>query len=96
MFLRVGTWGGLSRDASWIAPVVLYGGIYRFRVLADDGVQVWVDGQLLIDKWQDQHPRQFVAERTMTGGMHDIKVEYYENTGGARIQVWWEKVASSQ
>jgi len=41
-FLRAGTWDGLSRDASWIAPVVLYGGIYRFRVLANDDVRVWV------------------------------------------------------
>lgn len=42
MLLRAGTWGGLSRDASWIAPGVLYGGIYRFRALANDDVRVWV------------------------------------------------------
>jgi hypothetical protein len=83
-------------SARWTRRAHFDAGSYQFRVLADDGVRLWVDGQLLIDKWQDQHPRQFVAERTMTGGMHDVKVEYYENTGRARIQVWWEKAASSR
>ena len=27
---------------------------YTFYMLADDGVRLWVDGQLLIDKWVTQ------------------------------------------
>jgi hypothetical protein len=54
-----------------------------------------VDGQLLIDKWQDQHPTEYTVDRTMVRGTHSVKVEYYEHTGGARVKVWWEKVAAS-
>ena len=68
---------------------------YRFHALADDGVRLWVDGVLLIDQWRDQQPREWTADRAMVAGRRTIVVEYYEHTGGARIQVWWEKIALS-
>jgi hypothetical protein len=82
-------------SARWTRQASFDAAVYRFRVLADDGIRLWVDGQLLIDKWQDQHPTEYTADRTMVRGAHSIKVEYYEHTGGARVKVWWEKVAVS-
>ncbi|MEZ4638095.1 MAG: PA14 domain-containing protein [Caldilineaceae bacterium] len=32
------------------------GGIYRFSVQADDGVRVWVGGELVIDEWHPAAP----------------------------------------
>ncbi len=29
-------------------------GRYRFEVMADDGVRLWVNNHLLIDRWRDQ------------------------------------------
>jgi hypothetical protein len=68
---------------------------YRFHAIVDDGVRLWVDGQLLIDAWQDGKPRELTVDRAMVQGNHNVKVEYYEHTGGAEIHVWWEKVSSS-
>jgi hypothetical protein len=88
---------GLPADnfsARWTRQVHFDRGTYRFHVLVDDGARLWVDGQLLIDAWYDSRPHELVAEYALVDGTHDLKVEYYEHTGGARIQVWWSKVSS--
>jgi hypothetical protein len=84
-----------SFSARWTRQAHFDAAVYRFHTLADDGIRLWVDGQLLIDKWQDQHLTEFTADRTMVRGTHGVKVEYYEHTGGARVKVWWDKVAGS-
>src|SRR6218665_2533862 len=32
-------------------------GVYQFRTRADDGTQVWIDNNLIIDQWVPQAPR---------------------------------------
>jgi hypothetical protein len=81
-------------SARWTRRLGFEAGHYRFHVIADDGVRLWVDGKLLIDAWRDQEPREFTADRELSQGNHDLKVEFYEHVGGARIQVWWEKWGS--
>ena len=67
------------------APVT---GNYTFTTMADDGVRLWVNGQLLIDNWVDQA----VATRTsapvalVAGTRYDIRMEYYEHGGLATAQ----------
>jgi hypothetical protein len=60
---------------------------YGFAVTADDGVRVWVDGNLIIDQWKDQSATTYHASRTMTAGVHDVSVEYYENGGKAAVKL---------
>jgi RNase P/RNase MRP subunit p29 len=67
---------------------------YRFHVRVDDGVRLWVDGQLLIDQWHDGSTRTYSAERTMTQGKHDVRVEMYERSGVAIGAFWREPVES--
>jgi hypothetical protein len=80
-------------SARWTRRVEFDATTYRFHAIADDGVRLWVDGVLLIDQWRDQEPREWTADRSMVAGKRTIVVEYYEHTGGARIEVWWEKIA---
>jgi hypothetical protein len=65
-------------------------GTYTFSVLADDGVRLWVDDQLVIDKWVDQSPQRYDADVALAAGQHGIKLEYYERGGGSTIKLWWE------
>lgn len=67
---------------------------YRFHVRVDDGVRLWVDGQLLIDQWRDGSTRTYSVERTMTQGKHDVRVEMYERSGLATGVFWREPVES--
>ena len=50
---------GLSAEyfsARWTRTVNFGAGLYRFSVTGDDGVRVYVGGQLKIDKWLLQAP----------------------------------------
>jgi beta-N-acetylglucosaminidase/single-stranded DNA-binding protein len=61
-------------------------GIYQINTHSDDGIRVYVDGDLKIDSWTDavsDHSTSVV----MGAGFHTITVEYYENTGGAALKV---------
>ena len=84
---------GLPADAfsaRWQRTVAFSGGNYRFYVQSDDGVRVWIDNQLIIDRWHDASNTTYAAERALTGGNHILRVEYYDNWGNARIRFWWE------
>ena len=61
-------------------------GTYVFKVTADDGVKLYVDDVLHIDKWKNQPPTTYTAEVNLTEGTHKIEIEYYENTVGAYLQ----------
>jgi hypothetical protein len=51
---------------------------------ADDGVKVWVDGELVIDGWRT-YDQYLSTDTYKAGSKHSIKVEYRELTGQAHI-----------
>ena len=69
------------------APV---SGVYTFSVLADDGIRLSVNNVLLIDKFIDQAPTLWTATINLVAGQkYPIKIEYYENGGGAVAKLNW-------
>ncbi len=63
---------------------------YNFAAQTDDGMKVWVDDTLIIDAWRDQRPTSYEASLELDEGPHQVKVEYYENAGGAVAHLrWW-------
>ncbi|MBI4232649.1 glycoside hydrolase family 3 C-terminal domain-containing protein [Candidatus Peregrinibacteria bacterium] len=78
-------------SARWtgkLAPTTT--GSYKLGVTTDDGVRLWLDGKLLIDKWTDRAPTSDEADVTLEAGKkYDIKIEYYENSGGAVARLGW-------
>ena len=79
----------------WTRTVQVNAGRWRFAMTTDDGVRVWVDNTLLIDKWIDQPPTTNAAETDLTQGQHLLKIEYYENTGGAMARLAFVQVTPS-
>ncbi|MEZ4726017.1 MAG: PA14 domain-containing protein [Caldilineaceae bacterium] len=79
----------------WTRTINFAEGNYRFYATSDDGVRVWVDGDLIIDQWHDSSPVTYSAERRLGGGDHSLRVEYYENTQNATIRFWWERIDST-
>ena len=87
-----GPGNGVGNDnfsVRWTGKFNFSGGDYIFRAKADDGVRLWIDGNLVIDQWKDQGATEYTALRNLTG-VHQVKVEYYENGGGAVAKVWWD------
>ena len=68
-------------------------GTYRFTLHSDDGIRLWVDGTLYIDRWRDGYEED-VVERYVLQGAHEIVVEYYENEGLAEIDLFWERLTT--
>ncbi len=81
-------------SARWSRYVSLPAGVYRFSATSDDGIRVWVDGDLIIDEWYDHAATTYAAEKTLSTGHHQVIVEYYEHGGEAVAQLSWERVLS--
>ncbi len=63
---------------------------WTFEARSDDGVKVWVDGHLVIDKYFDQNgTATHRGTIYLAAGYHDVFVQYYERTGGAMLSVRW-------
>jgi uncharacterized protein YraI len=76
----------------WTRTAFFNAGRYRFNIRVDDGMRLFVDGDLLIDEWRAGSEREVSAERWLNEGVHHLRVEYFENTGMARAQLWWVRV----
>jgi alpha-D-xyloside xylohydrolase len=66
-------------------------GNYTFVTYADDGVKLWINGQLLINDWNRHGPEYrngsiVLKENTK----YTIKLEFLEEVGGANITLGWE------
>ncbi len=73
---------------SVVPPVT---GSYTFYTLSDDGVRLWVDGELVIQKWTDQGTAENASKpvELVGGRRHDIQLEMYENWGRAVARLLW-------
>ena len=58
-------------------------GDYTFSGGSDDGVRVWIDGSVY-DHWSGP-VGSFGFNRHLSAGLHQIIIEYWENTGPATI-----------
>lgn len=64
--------------------------IYTFYTTTDDGVRLWVNGQLIIDEWVDQPATQWSGSIALAAGQkYPVTMEYYQNTGNASAQLAW-------
>ncbi|HXF62188.1 MAG TPA: PA14 domain-containing protein, partial [Caldilineaceae bacterium] len=77
-------------SARWTRTLNFSPGRYRFHLRGDDGVRLWVDDVLLIDEWREQPATEFTALRELSAGSHSLRVEYFERTAGATVELWWE------
>jgi len=64
--------------------------IYTFYVKSDDGMRLWINNVLLVNQWSDHSATEYKGSIQLTGGVkYPIKVEYYEHTNSAQVQLRW-------
>lgn len=59
-------------------------GTYRFELTSDDGVRMWVDGELVHDDWTYHPPRTAEIELELDG-RHELRIEHFEIDGYATL-----------
>jgi PA14 domain/Pectate lyase superfamily protein len=100
-------WGKGSPDAAiapntfsarWIGQVQpKTSGIYTFYTQADDGIQLWVNGQRLISNLtKDTVSESKGTIALIAGQKYDIKLKYYENTGSAAAKLLWSSLGQAK
>ena len=91
-------WGEGSPDPSidggyfsvrWTGEVKpRYTGLYTFTLDYDEGVRLWVDGQLIIDHWGSSGTSSGTV--SMIGGVrYPIRLEFQELTVNAHVKLYW-------
>jgi hypothetical protein len=70
-------------------------GTWRFSVSNDDGMRLYVDGALKLDKWYDPQVASYTVDVPLTAGNHTVVLEYYEALGGAGVTLSWAPVSGT-
>ncbi len=100
-------WGSGSPDPAigtdtfsvrWTGQVQpIYNETYTFYTVSDDGVRLWVNGQLVINNWTDHAPTENSGTIALSAGQkYSIKMEFYENGGGATAKLSWSSASESK
>ncbi len=78
-------------SARWTGEVeAAFTETYTFYPRTDDGVRLYVDGQLLVDRWVDRGAAEDKATIDLVAGnTYSLVMEYYENGGGATAELRW-------
>ena len=62
-----------------------------FYTTTDDGTRLWINGQLLVDKWISQSPTTWSGTITLQQGQsYVLRMDYQEAGGGAEATLEWQ------
>lgn len=77
-------------SARWTTRATFAGRPYLFTVSADGGVRLYVDGQIVIDRWFAE-PGSVTGSVDLQAGEHVVVVEYFSEGGPAFISAGWSE-----
>ena len=84
-----------SFSAQWEGEFDFAEAVYRFVGIADHGVRVYLDDQLILDNWSPGDELTPYVDIEVGEGVHTIRVDYREQTGAALIYVTWFLASST-
>ncbi len=77
-----------------ISPV---SGDFQIHTVSDDGVRLWLNDELTVDRWIDQSPTEYSAAISLTeGDPTPIRIEYYESQWDATLRLLWTPPGGSK
>ncbi|HPC17842.1 MAG TPA: PA14 domain-containing protein [Candidatus Hydrogenedentes bacterium] len=74
----------------WVKPD--YTEDYTFLVRTDDGVRLWLNGELIIDQWNDHGSTTYTSapKPLVAGNEYLVRMDFYENGGKAVAWLGWQ------
>ncbi|NBQ13452.1 MAG: hypothetical protein EBU31_02300 [Proteobacteria bacterium] len=64
-------------------------GVYQFLTDTDDGCRLYVDNDLVINRWLDGSGNGFATKSLRGGTTYGIRMEFHEASGGQRAVLRW-------
>ncbi len=79
-------------SASWTGKIIGNStGTYKIGIEGNDGYRLYLDGKQIIDNWVKKSYGVKLADfEFFKGREYDIKLEYFESTGKARLKLVWD------
>lgn len=78
--LPIENWGLEATTTVDLGP-----GQHTLRTISDDGIRVWVDGRLVIERWSVHGSE--LDEVPLGPGRHELKVQFYQQGGWMELRV---------
>jgi hypothetical protein len=67
-------------------------GLFEFEVFGDDGGRLWIDDQRVVHLWSYGTHQ---GALWLDAGLHDIKLDHREDSGGANVNLRWKAACMS-
>ncbi|MBN1916254.1 DUF11 domain-containing protein [Candidatus Dojkabacteria bacterium] len=97
-----GSGGGLGGDnfsVKWEGQVMSNcSGPITIKTNSDDGLRVFLNNQLIIDKWFDREqpvPLDSADVNLTAGTWNNIRIDYYQHGGGSIAQLFWNSTCQT-
>jgi hypothetical protein len=65
-------------------------GVYQFVARVDDGIRIYLDGNLIMNEFREQSTRTFTANGNLGAGNHTLVIEYVQYGGTSDLSVYWD------
>ncbi|GJM21207.1 MAG: hypothetical protein DHS20C15_11220 [Planctomycetota bacterium] len=65
-------------------------GDWTFSTYSNDGVRLWVDGNLIIDDWTQHAAKIDTGTLNMSSGWHSVRLEHFQNGGSVVLKLMFE------
>ena len=94
----MGSVGPNNWTARWTGQLMpRYNETYIFTTTTDDGLRLWVNDQLLIDKWFGQGATPWSGTIALNAGQkYNLKMEYVQYTGNASAKLEWQSASQTR
>jgi len=78
------------RWTGWLVPPVT--DTYFIGFIGDDGYRVYLNDSLLFENWKDHAPSLSKVKMDLVKGKkYNVRIEYYQNIGGAEARFQWAR-----
>lgn len=85
--VNANNWSARYTSVQQFAP-----GTYQFQVASDDGVRVFIDGALVLDRFVGRTLTVDTFVVNLTAGSHTLTVEYFNGLDNGALQFQWIQV----
>jgi hypothetical protein len=84
--------GGGSYSVHWTGYLhITNSGYYGFGTISDDGSEIWIDGEMVVDNNEEQWYDWQEGYCYLGAGYHTIEIAFYEAQSFSGIEVYWLK-----